>query len=451
MPWSRTVASASACMERNSRVRCRPGSRPRCANVSTALAALGVTIEDARLDDVSLHQALLRDPSGQPLRLLEARTFSPPALSPAHSSALGYFEEFALATPDLAAASAFWERLGFVAFEPVREPFAKAVAASRDLNVGLYAIDLQAPVLVFTDAAMPERIASLRDQGHRFAQRMPRELAAIGAAMLEAPEGTQLLLLSGTRGRLIAPGDDGRNLEADLERVRDLDGAASDRERRDAEIGLVQPQLTARDHEPSASRSTTTGISCSRSTPFSVTATRTMGCGQTPARRRGAQRDGRENAPRRAPRRAACCGACRPARRPAPAQRTPGPPRRALRAGPPRSVRPAGSAQRTNPPALLPSQTEPASSAEVITWSWPSLRERAGPADDDGDDGPLRVDLQACACPHVSSSAAASADCDCEAFADGGGAEVERQPARIASAASHGAAACACRVFPRVC
>ncbi len=100
-----------------------------------------------------------------------------------------------IATTDLTAASAFWERLGFVAFEPVREPFARAVAASRDLNVGLYAIDLQAPVLVFSDAAMPERIASLRDQGYRFAQRLPRELTAIGAAMLEAPEGTQLLLL----------------------------------------------------------------------------------------------------------------------------------------------------------------------------------------------------------------------------------------------------------------
>jgi catechol 2,3-dioxygenase-like lactoylglutathione lyase family enzyme len=160
-----------------------------------ALAALGVTVDEARLDDVSIHQALLRDPSGQPLRLLEAQTFSPPALSPTHSSTLGYFEEFALASLDPVAAGAFWERLGFVAFEPVREPFARAVAASRDLNIGLYAIDLQAPVLVFTDAAMPERIARLRDQGHRFAQRLPRELQALGAAMLEAPEGTQLLLL----------------------------------------------------------------------------------------------------------------------------------------------------------------------------------------------------------------------------------------------------------------
>jgi len=160
-----------------------------------ALATLGVTIEDARLDDLALHQALLRDPSGQPLRLLEARTFSQPELAPVHSTALGYFEEFAIATTDLAAASAFWERVGFVAFEPVLEPLPKVVAVSRDLNVGLFTIDLPAPVLVFSDATMRDRIENLRDRGYRFAKRLPRELAAIGAAMLEAPEGTLLLLL----------------------------------------------------------------------------------------------------------------------------------------------------------------------------------------------------------------------------------------------------------------
>jgi len=160
------------------------------------LARLGVTIEEARLDDLSLHQALLRDPSGQPLRLLEARTFSPPALSPAHSSSLGYFEEFAIATTDLTVASEFWESMGFVAFEPVLQPLPKVVAASSDFNVGLLAIDLPAPVLVFSDATMQERIVNLRDRGHRFAKRLPRELVAMGAAMLEAPEGTRLLLLT---------------------------------------------------------------------------------------------------------------------------------------------------------------------------------------------------------------------------------------------------------------
>jgi hypothetical protein len=43
---------------------------------------------------------------------------------------------------------------------------------------------------------MQERIVNLRDRGHRFAKRLPRELVAMGAAMLEAPEGTRLLLLT---------------------------------------------------------------------------------------------------------------------------------------------------------------------------------------------------------------------------------------------------------------
>lgn len=160
-----------------------------------ALAALGIEVEEARIDDLALHQALLRDPDGQLLRLVEARTFSPPDLAPGHATLLGYFEELALPTADPAAASAFWERLGFVAFDAVTEPFGKVVAASRDLNVGLYQPDLRTPTLVFSAVDMPQRIDALRDRGLRFARRLPREFTALQAAMLEAPEGTQLLLL----------------------------------------------------------------------------------------------------------------------------------------------------------------------------------------------------------------------------------------------------------------
>lgn len=161
-----------------------------------ALAAFGIEIEDAQLDDLSLHEARFRDPSGQLLRLLEARTFSSPDLPADHATELGYFEELAIATTSLPDASAFWERLGFVAFEPVTEPFARVVASSRDLNVGLYAVDLHAPTLVFSAADMPARVASLRERGFGFSKRLPRALAALDAAVLEAPEGTRLLLLA---------------------------------------------------------------------------------------------------------------------------------------------------------------------------------------------------------------------------------------------------------------
>lgn len=162
-----------------------------------ALAALGMQPLDVRLDDTALNHALLRSPSGQGLHLLEARTFSPPALTPGHCTQLGYFEEFAWPVPadQFNEAQSFWEPLGFVAFEPVAAPFGRVGMTSRDVNLALYDFDLRSPVLVFSAAGMAERVAELRERGHRFASRVPRPLAAIGAALLEAPEGTLLLLI----------------------------------------------------------------------------------------------------------------------------------------------------------------------------------------------------------------------------------------------------------------
>lgn len=161
------------------------------------LAAMGIEAETARLDEVALNHASLRSPSGQRLRLLEARTFSPPSLAPGQVSRLGYFEEYAwpASTAGFAEAQSFWEPLGFVAFEAVTTPFGRIVASSRDVNIALYDIDLRAPALVFSAPDMRERITDLRDRGYRFAQRVPRALAGSGAALLEAPEGTSLLLV----------------------------------------------------------------------------------------------------------------------------------------------------------------------------------------------------------------------------------------------------------------
>jgi catechol 2,3-dioxygenase-like lactoylglutathione lyase family enzyme len=158
------------------------------------LSALGIEAEQVQLDDLSLHQAVIRDPSGQALRLLEARTFSPPALAAGYESELGYFEEVAIGTANLAAASRFWESLGFVAFEPVLEPLPKVVASSTDLNLGLLDCDLPAPLLCFTAVDMPGRISRLRDQGYAFARRVPRGFDPQATAVLQAPDGVQVLL-----------------------------------------------------------------------------------------------------------------------------------------------------------------------------------------------------------------------------------------------------------------
>lgn len=171
--------------------------RPDLARHLPALAAAGLAIEAAVLDDESLHRLEFRDPSGQPITLLEARTYSPPRLPVAHASLLGYFEEFGLPTTDVERDAAFWEAVGFVAFEPQRRPFPRATVTRSDLNLGLYDLDLRAPVLCYSDPDMATRVAALRERGCEFLARLPRGLASSGVEILVAPEGTAFLLTTG--------------------------------------------------------------------------------------------------------------------------------------------------------------------------------------------------------------------------------------------------------------
>ena len=168
--------------------------RPDLVVHAAAFESLGIEFTSAKLGDEAMHELGFLDPSGQTITLIEARTYSPPSLAAAFSSRLGYFEEFGVPTSDLARSAAFWDALGFVVFDPIRAPFAKVVASHRDLNVGLYDTDLKRPVLTFSDPGMPERIAGLRDNGLRFADRLPRGMNARENALIEAPEGTWLLL-----------------------------------------------------------------------------------------------------------------------------------------------------------------------------------------------------------------------------------------------------------------
>ncbi|HWJ06829.1 MAG TPA: hypothetical protein VNS57_13695 [Steroidobacteraceae bacterium] len=161
------------------------------------LQDLGIEVEHTRLDDLSLNEVTFRDPAHHLVRLLEARTFSPPTLEPHQESVLGYFEAYLLATEDPAAAGRFWERLGFVAFAGDDATTGRVVASSRDLNLAFEDLALDAPLLCFTAANMPERIAALRERGLAFARRLPRALAETDreAALLQAPDGVHLLLL----------------------------------------------------------------------------------------------------------------------------------------------------------------------------------------------------------------------------------------------------------------
>lgn len=159
-----------------------------------ALEAQGIAFDERRLGGDVFNVAEFTAPGGHPVRLLEARTFSPLVRPPGHVSQLGWFEEIALPVADADAAARWWERLGFVpAEEP--EPFPRTGLTSDTVDIALTRPGtLARPALLFSDAAMAERIEALRARGIDFARRPPAGLDPAQHALLTAPEGTQLLL-----------------------------------------------------------------------------------------------------------------------------------------------------------------------------------------------------------------------------------------------------------------
>lgn len=169
-----------------------PGLNARIAVLERA----GVEILEQRLGDDVFNEASL-EAGGQRLRLLEARTHSPAPLGPGETSRLGWFEEYALPVGHRRDAAAAFERLGFVPAEEHDDPYPRTGLTSDSLNVALLGPgSLARPALVFTDAEMPGRIAKLRESGFDFARRLPPGFDAARDALLVAPEGTQLLLMT---------------------------------------------------------------------------------------------------------------------------------------------------------------------------------------------------------------------------------------------------------------
>jgi catechol 2,3-dioxygenase-like lactoylglutathione lyase family enzyme len=161
-----------------------------------AIERRGIEILERRLGDDVFNEARF-EVAGQSLRLLEARTHSPPPFGPGETSSLGWFEEVAVPVADRAQAVRDWERLGFVPAEEGDEPYPHVGLTSDSLNVALIERSLlRTPALVFTDADMPARIAKLAEAGFEFARRMPASLDDSRHALLVAPEGTQLLLVT---------------------------------------------------------------------------------------------------------------------------------------------------------------------------------------------------------------------------------------------------------------
>lgn len=160
--------------------------RPGLAELLPEFTALGIHFDFAKTAPDQFNEAGFRDPAGQVVTLLEARTWSPAFERARPGTVLGHFREYRYAARDPAATVAFWARLGLVADTGPVGP--RAVAG----GISLAPVDgIPGPALVFDHDDPEAAAAALAALG--FAP----EQDAGGAVLLRAPDGLRLRLERG--------------------------------------------------------------------------------------------------------------------------------------------------------------------------------------------------------------------------------------------------------------
>jgi catechol 2,3-dioxygenase-like lactoylglutathione lyase family enzyme len=170
--------------------------RPDVAGHAVALERLGVSLSTVNVGAEVFNELAFRDPAGQAIRLLEARTYSPADSSELRTSHCGDFDAVSLPAADIERSLRFWQALGLVTAEEDAQPYPRLVLRREDLHLALHRPRFFAePLLVFRDADMAARIDALRELGADALQPPPPGLDPRSNALLTAPEGTTLLLL----------------------------------------------------------------------------------------------------------------------------------------------------------------------------------------------------------------------------------------------------------------
>lgn len=180
--------------------------QPGLARQLERLRLAGLTPQLTQFGEESLHHLWLRDPAGQALLLQEVRTFSATrsaadadedadASGDTHSLC-GEFLQLSLPEPDFETALAFWERAGFVGMPVEQVPYAHQPLTSDQLDLAFHAPrTCDSALLVFEMIDRDATLAGLRELGMLPVLRPPRSLQQSGNLLLEAPEGTLLLLV----------------------------------------------------------------------------------------------------------------------------------------------------------------------------------------------------------------------------------------------------------------
>jgi len=157
----------------------------------------GVEFEFRHLGNDVFNEVGWFDPSGQLVRLVEARTFSPSKRRATDTSRCGYFLEIALPSPDRELAKKYWEEFGFVGMDEMDDSVPHISCTSDFIDLGLYLpADLRRTTLRFEVDDVGGTLGSLAEIDIVPNGELPPALRSVPAAVLAAPEGTPILLTS---------------------------------------------------------------------------------------------------------------------------------------------------------------------------------------------------------------------------------------------------------------
>ncbi len=163
---------------------------PGLAGELNELRSRGMRIVNMKTGDDDFNELTFRTPDGHHVRLLEARTFSPPPFDDEGLSICGAFREITLPVRDTETATASWQRLGFDLLDSNDEPHPHAWLRGNDIVLGLHQTqDIDQLALSFQATGLSERLAALADKGIH-----PADGGPPGVGMIVSPEGLPLLL-----------------------------------------------------------------------------------------------------------------------------------------------------------------------------------------------------------------------------------------------------------------
>src|SRR6478736_6742630 len=154
------------------------------------LVAREVEVETARLGADVFNELTLREPGGMAIRVLEARTFSPPLELP-EQTLLGRFASLSLPCADMEEATAFWARLD-MSTQPVNDPWDGLAIAGTPLACHARR-SLAEPCLLFHSNVLPET-RWLQEAGLKPGKGLPA-LRTREHCMLSDPTGVSAIVL----------------------------------------------------------------------------------------------------------------------------------------------------------------------------------------------------------------------------------------------------------------